>query len=405
MRGVPRELIARVFGGTQHRTMAVEACAALLTDALHRTLDSRPAEPLRYFVLIFAELAGYQPGRRSHANSTRAVEASAVAVQCHLPILGSAVGVAQRQCTHEESELAYTIRMSGVLEPAINDALAAIRSKKGVGADAMARDLAAMMVAELVQLVDSVGGDSPRRDAGVQATAPWSSHSCGWLGAGGAPSGAPAGDHSVVVDPAVVAEAVAAISEVGPLGMLYSDEHWWEELNGSLLEPALEVDARLGGAPVRLLDARFLIALAKRGGRMCRRQELPEAAFLPMKTLKQMGGDDASSTLHVIAVSHPWHTWTHCDPSGFHLRLLADCLECFVAEGTYAVFLDFMCVHQKGATGEPRSQLEAHLFHAALETMMMCDAPRPQHSRLPTAIAATSPPCQPPTALPLATPL
>ena len=44
----------------------------------------------------------------------------------------------------------------------------------------------------------------------------------------------------------------------------------------------------LGGSPVRLVDARFLIELAERGGRLCRRQDLPEEAFVSPEALRRL---------------------------------------------------------------------------------------------------------------------
>ena len=46
----------------------------------------------------------------------------------------------------------------------------------------------------------------------------------------------------------------------------------WKKLGGTSLEPFLLMDTALGGSPVALVDARFLIGLAKRAGRLCRRQ-------------------------------------------------------------------------------------------------------------------------------------
>ena len=63
-----------------------------------------------------------------------------------------------------------------------------------------------------------------------------------------------------------------------------------EEYDGAALEPALRVDEALGGSPVRLVDARFLIELAERGGRLCRRQDLPEEAFVSPEALRRLPG-------------------------------------------------------------------------------------------------------------------
>ena len=54
----------------------------------------------------------------------------------------------------------------------------------------------------------------------------------------------------------------------------------------------------------------------------------------------------------------------HPDGKGINLRLLARVLKVFLKHkgGTYAVFLDFLGLHQKGATGAERSNNEAALF-------------------------------------------
>ena len=53
----------------------------------------------------------------------------------------------------------------------------------------------------------------------------------------------------------------------------------WVHLGGAELEPQLLVDAEMGAAPIRLVDARYLIALAQDGGRLGRRQDLPDSAL------------------------------------------------------------------------------------------------------------------------------
>ena len=69
----------------------------------------------------------------------------------------------------------------------------------------------------------------------------------------------------------------------------WKENEWaWKEFDGAALEPALRVDEALGGSPVRLVDARFLIELADRGGRLCRRQDLPEEAFVRPEALRRL---------------------------------------------------------------------------------------------------------------------
>jgi hypothetical protein len=83
------------------------------------------------------------------------------------------------------------------------------------------------------------------------------------------------------------------------------DEGPWKEYDGKGLELLLLEDAALGGeAPVRLVDARFLIALALAGGRLLRRQDLPRAASLDLSSLRKMAR--GREGLRVLCVSYPW---------------------------------------------------------------------------------------------------
>ena len=82
--------------------------------------------------------------------------------------------------------------------------------------------------------------------------------------------------------------AAAAAVRAAPIESFLEDEGAWEEYDEAALEPALRVDEALGGSPVRLVDARFLIELAERGGRLCRRQDLPEEAFVSPEALRRL---------------------------------------------------------------------------------------------------------------------
>lgn len=154
------------------------------------------------------------------------------------------------------------------------------------------------------------------------------------------------------------------------VAMVESDElaertGWALELGGDEFDDALSEDAALGGSPVRLVDARFLIALARAGGVLLRRQDLPDSAFIPLDRLQRMGD---SSTLPIICVSHPWLQPDTPDPRGDNLRLLARVLAACVAEHefSFGVFLDFVSLCQKGPAGEERTASEAALFGRAL---------------------------------------
>jgi hypothetical protein len=122
-------------------------------------------------------------------------------------------------------------------------------------------------------------------------------------------------------------------------------------------------------AQIRLLDARFLIALARRGGRLQRRKDLPERAFLPLSRLRRLrAGAAGGFCLRVAAVAMVWRTAEHPDPEGATLRQLARFLDLMTkdrhhgAGGTYGVFIDVCSLTRFGVCAPPPSPLEAELL-------------------------------------------
>ena len=101
---------------------------------------------------------------------------------------------------------------------------------------------------------------------------------------------------------AALSAAAAAVRAAPIETFLREDEAAWEECDGAALEPALRVDEALGGSPVRLVDARFLIELAERGGRLCRRQDLPEEAFVSPEALRRLP-EGGSCSLRIMSIS------------------------------------------------------------------------------------------------------
>ena len=86
------------------------------------------------------------------------------------------------------------------------------------------------------------------------------------------------------------------------MDVLLAGNEIWVEFGGEhLLNDTLEVVDGLGDSPVRLLDARFLVALDDAGGVLVRRQELPENAFIPLQKLKRMANSYAA--LRIICIS------------------------------------------------------------------------------------------------------
>ena len=189
----------------------------------------------------------------------------------------------------------------------------------------------------------------------------------------------------------IVAQAAAAVAEAAKVDKLFEGETWeyygisrkyrtteapWKVLDGVDLEAALTASDELGGAPVRLLDARFIVELNKRGGSLCRRQAIPEEAYVPLAKLKLMhAGGQFGTCLAVIGTSHPWQQPDNPDPKRFNLKTLAAALECFLNHRpdensnpppcTYAVFFDFCSLYQWEHTPQ-----QDELFKRALQTML-----------------------------------
>jgi len=139
-----------------------------------------------------------------------------------------------------------------------------------------------------------------------------------------APLGEPSMSHGALAEFA----ANPIVDYIDPKG-----KDTWSEKGGTVLEKALTFDKELGGSPVRLVDARFLVALAADGGIMPRRQDLPESAFVDLERLRNMGrGNNYGSTLRVVCVSHPWLQPDHPDPIGTTLRLIARALNILVRD-------------------------------------------------------------------------
>ena len=107
----------------------------------------------------------------------------------------------------------------------------------------------------------------------------------------------------VSLEMAAIAAAAEAVAAMPP----YKDdpsEAAWRKYQGEALEPMLRVDEELGGSAVQLIDARFLVELASRGGRLCRRQDAPKAAFLSLDQLKRLPkGGKSGDCLRIVSIS------------------------------------------------------------------------------------------------------
>ena len=134
----------------------------------------------------------------------------------------------------------------------------------------------------------------------------------------------------------IAKEAAAAVAAAEPL-KLEEDDWFWRNNDGADLESALQVDPDHGDSPVALIDARYIVELWKRGGKILRRQDLPKEAFIDLETIKRLPAGRAGYDLRVIAVSHPWQQPDHPDPKEVNLTLLAKVLERFIKDGDHFI--------------------------------------------------------------------
>lgn len=167
--------------------------------------------------------------------------------------------------------------------------------------------------------------------------------------------------------------ATAAMHATGP-----KEGTSWLKLGGDRFDQLLGDGT--GAAAVRLIDAEFLVQLAdgRFGGRIIRRQDLPEEAFINPTALRSM--EHFKDALRIFVVSYPWLQPDQPDPHGFTLQHLAAVLKARLQKniekyggGTVAVFLDFMSLFQHGVTAS-RTDEENELFFMALREMSACKA-------------------------------
>ena len=168
---------------------------------------------------------------------------------------------------------------------------------------------------------------------------------------------------AMVAEGELMVQAAAREVAVERLSDAKGEEESWAELEGPTLEALLTPDAQLGQAPVRLLDARFLIKLAARDLFLLPRHSTPDDAFIPLERLRMMPPANTTG-LRILCISHIWLQPDHPDPRRYTLQLVAHLLRVLLEEhgGTFAVFLDFSCLcSREGVHGEQQ------LFHRALQ--------------------------------------
>ncbi|EOD36635.1 hypothetical protein EMIHUDRAFT_455013 [Emiliania huxleyi CCMP1516] len=117
-----------------------------------------------------------------------------------------------------------------------------------------------------------------------------------------------------------------------------------------------DFESVLSSGAVALIDASYLIEQSERpDGVMLPRQALPDAAFVSLSELK--AAQNPFPFLRIACCSHCWLQPDHPDPRGHNLRAVGRALKLLVKSfGRFAVFIDFMCIHQRcrGAGGAPQ---------------------------------------------------
>eukprot|EP00928_Gymnodinium_smaydae_P034133 TRINITY_DN24268_c0_g1_i1.p1 TRINITY_DN24268_c0_g1~~TRINITY_DN24268_c0_g1_i1.p1 ORF type:complete len:513 (+),score=82.96 TRINITY_DN24268_c0_g1_i1:311-1849(+) len=145
---------------------------------------------------------------------------------------------------------------------------------------------------------------------------------------------------------------------------------WSKYVVVSYLWRPLSVQFRRKAPAVVLLKGTWLAELAERGGRLPRRQDLPDEAVWRVADL-QRGFDEYDHRARscrppkIVAVSHPWLRREHPDPHGDQVKQLLPLIKSRLRDlgpgSELAVFLDYCSLFQ-----EPRTATEEELY---LESM------------------------------------
>jgi len=130
--------------------------------------------------------------------------------------------------------------------------------------------------------------------------------------------------------------------------------------------------------PVVLIKGSWLVSLSQEGGRLPRRQDLPQGAAWELDELKLEMQEYGKSHRHrrpplLICISHCWLTPTDPDPHGVQLGTLAWLIQHRVkdlgADVDLAIFIDYCSLFQHGANGEPRNPEQQDLFEQSLNSV------------------------------------
>ena len=135
----------------------------------------------------------------------------------------------------------------------------------------------------------------------------------------------------------------------------------WKQCGGDALVPLFD--------HTELLDARYLITLAARGGVLPRCQDVPHVAKITRKSAWRLKRWGDLSGLPILVKSYPWLDRWHPDRLGEQLKRLAPFLRLMLKQApdrycTVAVFIDYCSLPQ-----HPRSSAEEARFRSALSNI------------------------------------
>lgn len=161
-----------------------------------------------------------------------------------------------------------------------------------------------------------------------------------------------------------------------------SEDRRWLKFGGRVIETLLETAC--------LVDARYLVALAKAGGVLPRCQELPPSARITLANVWQLRRWNYAYSLPVIVLSYPWLDRDHPDQRGELLRTIAPVLQTVVAAAgdghcTVGVMIDWCSLPQLPCTDTDRLVFERglsemHFWYVSCDVQLQCSHPMRQYT-------------------------
>ena len=158
----------------------------------------------------------------------------------------------------------------------------------------------------------------------------------------------------------------ASPSRMRPPAKSYEQQSKWDSLGATTLKQAF--------ASCDMIDARWLVSLAKTGGRVPRNQDIPPEAIV---NLEEMEAWDDPYSLGALVVSYPWLGGSsHPDPNGEILHKLSLILDAYASKASaipscrIGVFWSYCSLPQKHNDGsDDRDEEQMQRFSTALSLL------------------------------------